>query len=496
MMVRSTGACWQRSNFPQFGTLEKDLETEVAIVGGGITGLTTAVLLAEAGKRVALFESRQLAAGVSGLTTAHLTEALDARYHQLEADFGLLGARLARESTRAAIDKIAELSREDSGFARVDGYLFADDEKQTSELDAELEAAQKAGAAVERVRDLPIALAAHGALKFRDQAQLNPTDYLSALATRLSQSGARIYEGVAVVNVDSEGRPRLETSAGPTVRADAVVLATHAPFVDMKVQLQLAQYRSYVVAGRIPRPLGALYWDLADPYHYVRSATVQGEHYLIVGGADHRTGTMPKGGPGAPFQELQSYAARLGAEPQLCWSAQVAESSDGLPFIGRPDADVPLYVAQGFAGNGMTFGTLSAMIISDSLLGRANRYAELYRADRIKPLASAAAVIGENAETAAHFARGHLLPASRDPVETLPAGEGKVFKVGHEKLAVYRDDAGALHAVSAICTHQGCQVAFNPIERSWDCPCHGSRFGVDGEVLDGPAKQALAKHSL
>lgn len=494
--MKSTKPLWSRPA-QRFAPLEADLHTEVVVVGGGITGVTTALLLASQGKRVALLEARSLGAGVTGATTAHLTEALDARYRNLESDFGEEGARLARASSRAAIEKIAELSSGvDCGFERVPGYLYGDQEKHLAELDAELLAAARAGAQVRRRSDVPLPLPVRGAVVFENQAQFRPLDYLAGLAARLEPAGAQVFEGVTVLDVETEGQLRLKTSRGVSVTADAVVLATHAPFQSLKVQLELAQYRSYVVSGPVAAPLRGLFWDLNEPYHYVRTATVDGRHHLIVGGGDHRTGTLPEGGPAAPYWELDALAAKLGATSSERWSAQVVESSDGLPFIGKLEPKVELYVAQGFAGNGMTLGTLSAMLISDALLGRDNPYAELYRADRFKPLASAATVVSENAETAAHLVAGHVKPVSDEPLATLPLGEGRIVKAGGKKLAVYRDQDGALHAVSAICTHQGCQVAFNPVECSWDCPCHGSRFGVDGGVLDGPAKIPLEKQSL
>ncbi len=475
------------------------MHADVAVIGGGITGLTAALLLAEAGKRVTLLESRRLGSGVSGRTTAHLTEELDTRYHQLESKLGRESAAKARASSRDAIELIGRLAGSggiDCGFERVPGYLFATDEQQLAELEAELPAAQRAGATVARTTELPLPLAAKGALIFADQAQFRPLDYLRGLAERLAQTKARVAEGVLVTNVESKGVFRLETSTGHTVTADRVVLATHAPFQTMKLELQLAQYRSYVVSGPLDRPLGGLFWDLADPYHYYRSVKLGEQEYLIVGGGDHRTGTQPEGGPGAPFEELEQLAARFGCTPTERWSAQVAEPADGLPFIGKPDPKSELYVAQGYSGNGMTFGTLAAMLISDSILGRDNAYADLYRADRLKPLAAATSVLSENAETAAHLVAGHVKPVSDRPLSELSSGDGCIIKRDGKRLAVYRDAAGALHAVSAICTHQGCQVAFNPTEQSWDCPCHGSRFDVDGAVLDGPAKKPLERHEL
>lgn len=496
-LARATEPLWRRPGLPKARALDADVRADVVVVGGGITGVTTALLLAEAGKRVVLLESRRIGAGVTGSTTAHLTEALDTRYHVLESRFGREGARLARQSTRAAIDKMTELAAgNECGLERVDGYLFSNRQQDLPELDTEHLAAERAGARVERVEDIPLRLPHRGGLWFRDQAQLRPLDYLAVLLDRSTRASVRIFEGVTVEDVQTKGRLQLETNVGRRVNADAIVLATHAPYQNLKLELELAQYRSYAVAGRAAQPLRGLFWDMQDPYHYYRSSTIDGEHYVIIGGGDHRTGTVPQAGPEAPFRELVELGASLGIEAEWRWSAQVAESADGLPFIGKPDPDVELYLAQGFSGNGMTFGTLSAMLISDALLGRSNPYADLYRADRFKPLASAKALVSENVETAGHLTAGHLKPVSDAPVEQLARGEGRILKVDGHKLAVFRDQGGALHAVSAVCTHQGCQVAFNPVECSWDCPCHGSRFDIDGQVLDGPAKRALEKKAL
>jgi glycine/D-amino acid oxidase-like deaminating enzyme/nitrite reductase/ring-hydroxylating ferredoxin subunit len=378
---------------------------------------------------------------------------------------------------------------------RLDGYLFTEDQAQVAALDAEFSAAERAGASVER-RKLPLPFATQAGLCFADQLQFQPLEYLGALVTRLGETSARIFEGTTMLDVATDGASRIETDVGPHVTADAVVLATHAPFSKLTLQLELAQYRSYVVAGRVANAPAGLFWDLDDPYHYVRRAWRGGDAYLVVGGEDHRTGTPPELGVDAPFAELEAYAARFGVQPDARWSAQVVESADGLPFIGKPDPSQDLYVATGFGGNGTTFGTLAAMLISDAILGRDNAYAELYRANRWKPLAALRAVVSENLETAAHLVSGHLKPASHAPLAEFPIGVGRIVSHDGKRLAVYRDQDGAMHAVSAICTHMGCQVAFNPLERSWDCPCHGSRFDLEGRVLDGPATKPLAKQAV
>jgi glycine/D-amino acid oxidase-like deaminating enzyme/nitrite reductase/ring-hydroxylating ferredoxin subunit len=496
--MHSTGSIWERpASLRNFRPLDADSVVDVAVVGGGITGLTTALLLAEAGKRVALLESRHLGAGVTGSTTAHVTEAIDTRYHELESKFGREGAQLVRASSRDAMETIARLaSGADCGLERLNGYLFTDDEAQIAELDAEFSAAERAGASVERCR-APLPFPSRAGLCFADQLQLRPLEYLGALVTRLGQTSAKLFEGTAMLDITTRGGLSvIATDNGPTVTTEAVVLATHAPFANLTLQLELAQYRSYVVAGRVASAPAGLFWDMEDPYHYVRHVSQGGQSYLVIGGEDHRTGTAPEFGDDAPFGDLEAYAARFGVQPEARWSAQVVESADGLPFIGKADPNQNLYVATGFGGNGTTFGTLAAMLISDSILGRDNPYAELYRANRFKPLAALRAVVSENLETAAHLVSGHLKPVSHAPLSELPIGVGRIVSHDGKRLAVYRDQDGGLHAVSAICTHQGCQVAFNPRERSWDCPCHGSRFDLEGRVLDGPATKPLAKQSI
>lgn len=497
--LNSTGPLWKRaadaSTFPR---LEADLSVDVAVVGGGITGVTAALLLAEAGQRVALLEGRQIAAGVTGHTTAHLTEAIDLRYHRIEGKFGRDAAKLVRESSRAAIEKIATLSSsclDGCEFKRLPGYLFAADAAGVAEIETEREAAKRAGAEVD-LGVVPLSLAAGPGLCFRNQARIDPVRYVGALAQKVPRASAHVFERTQVVEIEPGEPCRLRLEHGPTVSARAIVLATHAPFSKVSFQLKISQYRSYALAGPLADFPEALFWDTQDPYHYLRPAIVGGQRQLIIGGEDHKTGKAPDGPPDQPFTNLRAYAATLGMQPNAYWSAQVVESVDGLPFIGPPAASEPVHVATGFAGNGMTFGTLAAMMLTDALLGVANPYAELYRAGRFKPLASLGSVVSENVDFPTHLVTDPLHASERFEPANLAAGDGCVVRVDGARLAVYRDQGGRLHALSAICTHLGCQVAFNSVERSWDCPCHGSRFDIDGAVLDGPATKPLERRQL
>lgn len=502
--MRATSSIWTQGELaPRYPRLDSDLEVDVAIVGGGVTGLTTALLLAEGGRKVAVLEGRRLGSGVSERSTAHVTEAVDTRYAELERrDTDL--ARAVRESSRAAIELIARLAPGcdgQAGFRRVPGYLFSEDAGQTEALRAEAAAARRAGATVE-FGEVPLPIARGAGVRFESQAELDPVAYVKGLAERAQAASARLFEDSLVVGLESGERVRLELEHGARVTATEVILATHAPFTKATFQTKIAQYRSYVVAAPLTKPLDALFWDTADPYHYVRSGRTGGshpgsqDHYLIVGGEDHKTGQEPDGGTQGAFERMLAYSRRLGSEPTLRWSAQVVESLDGLPYIGKPSEAEPVHVATGFGGNGITFGTLAAMILCGDLLDNVSPYAHWYRAKRFETATSLPPLLKENVDFPLQLLRDRLHGlAPRSPAE-LREGEGAVLQVDGEKLAVYRDATGQLHAVSALCTHLGCQVAFNPSEQSWDCPCHGSRFDVDGAVLDGPANRRLAQRLL
>ncbi|HYO98233.1 MAG TPA: FAD-dependent oxidoreductase [Polyangiaceae bacterium] len=478
--------------------LEQDeLHVDVAVVGAGITGVTAALLLKLAGKRVALVEAREVGSGVTSGTTAHLTEAVDTRYHVLESKFGKEGARLIAGSSRAAIEQVAELASRfssDADFERLPGYLYTEHDEDVEQIQLELEAARRAGLQVE-LAHVPLPLPVKAGLRFDNQAQFHPTAYLSGLVSRIPGDGSHVFEQMRVLSVD-EGEPcRLHFGHGPTITAERVILATHAPINRLMLQTKVAHYRSYVVSGPVEQAPYGLFWDTDDPYHYIRAQQVGYQKHLIVGGADHKTGQ--ESDTEAPFASLSTYAERLGLRHvEHRWSAQVIEPVDGLPFIGRNALSSHVYIATGYSGNGTSFGTLAAMILRDACLDKPNPYADLYQATRMKPLASLATFLEENVDFPLHLLSDRLRPPNARSLDDIAPGEGKIVRVKGQRLAVYRDDQGSLHAVSPVCTHLGCHVAFNQVEKSWDCPCHGSRFNVDGGVIEGPALHALQKKSL
>jgi len=479
----------------KYAALQRELEVDVAVVGGGLTGLTTAALLSRGGKRVALLEARGLAEGVSGFTTAHLTEVLDTRYHQLIKDFGEEGARLARESSRAAIDLVESLVRDralECDFERIPGFLFAEDDPGVEDIEREVEACRTLGMDPQLTSSVPLPFSVKRAARFEGQAQFHPRAYLLGLAERLQDEGVAIFENTRVLDIE-DGTPCLVTTTGGRVKASEVIIATHSP-VATKYALytRLYPYRSYVLGAPVRGPeLGALLWDTAEPYHYIRTARANGGVVLLVGGEVHKVGHERD--TWRPYARLETWARKRFdmEEVQWRWSAQVIETPDGLPFIGHKPLRKHILLATGYAGNGMTFGTVSAMLMSALVLGRENPWTQLYSPSRKKPLASAREFLSENADVSATYLGDRLTPAEHADTASIPPGEGAIVEVSGHKRAVYKDPSGALTILSPVCPHLGCHVKWNDSESSWDCPCHGSRYEATGEVIDGPSVKPL-----
>ncbi|WP_394821678.1 FAD-dependent oxidoreductase [Pendulispora albinea] len=489
-------------SYPQ---LDRGLHVDVAVVGGGITGLTAALILKRAGKKVAVLEARRVGGENSMHTTAHLTEAIDARYATLEKDFGAEAAKAAALSSRAAVARIGAFVRE-LGIACdhriVPGLLYSEREEDLHALHEEYEAAARAGIPVRMIREVPLPFPCAAAICFPDQAQLHAGHYLMALARAIPGDGCHVFEGAQVRDIE-EGEPcRLVVANGKDeltpvqpLTADRVIVAASAPPTRLAMQTKLAHYRTYAIAIRDPGNIpGVLLWDTDQPYHYIRLAEASGSRYAIIGGEDHKTGQNDDAE--ACWTRLETYARqRFGAaEVTHRWSGQILEPLDGLPYIGRLPGKEKISIGIGYSGNGMTFGTLAGMLLADEAAPHAGAYLELYSPSRIKPLASAKPFFKENIDFPAHFVGDRLRHAHT--LDEVAAGEGKIVLMGTEKVAVYRDELGAVHALSPVCSHLGCHVTFNNAERSWDCPCHGSRFDTSGKVLHGPATRPLTRRPI
>jgi glycine/D-amino acid oxidase-like deaminating enzyme/nitrite reductase/ring-hydroxylating ferredoxin subunit len=473
---------------------------DVCIVGAGISGLTTAYTLACAGKSVIVLEDGPTGGGETSRTTAHLVNALDDRYSDLEKVHGENGARLAAESHTAAIDRIEEIiAREEIAceFERLDGYLFAPPDEPTDVIDDELAAAHRAGLReVERVNRAPLEHFNTGAcLRFPRQAQFHPLRYLDGLSRAIEAKGGLIFNNTRAVEFRGGPPCRVTTSKGHMVACAAIVVATNSPVNDwVAIHTKQAAYRTYVVGVRVPRGsvTKALYWDTLNPYHYVRLQKELKHEVLIVGGEDHKTGQADDADE--RFSRLEAWTrARfpMAGDTEFRWSGQVMEPVDRLAFIGRNPGDQDIYVVTGDSGNGMTHGTIAGILLTDLILGRKNAWESLYDPSRVS-LRASLVFAKENVNVATQFG-DYVTAGEVDSVDEIARGSGAVFRRGLFKVAIYRDTKGALLERSAICPHLGCIVAWNSTEKTWDCPCHGSRFDKTGKVVNGPAVADLSK---
>ncbi|OFZ56566.1 MAG: hypothetical protein A2428_10660 [Bdellovibrionales bacterium RIFOXYC1_FULL_54_43] len=467
------------------------------MIGSGISGLTAAWLLKKAGRTVAVVDKASVASGESGHTTAHITELIDSGYHKLISHFGENGARMARESSRAAIDQIAANIDElgiDCYFRRVPAYIYCESSKQRQELERELDAMHRVGIkSAKLVREVPLPFRTFAGLLVPDQAQFHPVLYYRGLAEAIDGHGCSIIENTFARDV-SDGNPcSVDTDRGE-IRGKRVLVLTDSPMsTRFLMHTKIASYRTYVLAATCTESIApGLFWDTADPYHYTRTQEMpDATSLLVIGGEDHKTGM--KRDTNDSFEKLERWSRERFSitDVRYHWSGQVVEPVDGLPFIGRSPLSRNVYLATGYSGNGMTFGTLAGMILSDEVLEQKNSWSALYDASRVKVFGSVTTYVNENKDYPLCLFRDRISPPEVTSLEDIPAGEGRIAKVNEERLAVFRDARGELHAVSPACTHLGCHVRFNEAEESWDCPCHGSRFGINGEVLHGPAVSAL-----
>ncbi len=500
-----TVSLWMATaDMPSYPPLTENATADVCIVGAGIAGMTTAYMLTQAGRSVVVLDDGPVGGGETGRTTAHIANAMDDRFHRLEQLHGEEGSRIAAASHGAAIDRIEAIVRAegiDCAFERVDGYLFLGGDDKEEELARELEATHRAGLTdvepLDRIPKLPFD--SGPCLRFPRQAQFHPLAYLAALARIVTRNGGKIHTGSHVAGFEAKPRrPQVKTSDKKTVTADAVVFATNSPINDwVKMHTKQAPYRSFVIGARIPRgsvPKG-LYWDTPDPYHYIRiQADVGGSDVLLVGGEDHKTGQKDD----APerFARLEAWTRQRFPMVQSVdyrWSGQVMEPVDHMGFIGRnPGSDGKnVYIATGDSGQGMTHGTIAGILITDLIVGRENAWESLYDPSRIS-LKSGMEFAKENLNVAAQF-RDYVTPGDVASPDEIPPGTGAVIRRGRHKVAVYRDDSGTVHERSAVCTHLYCIVDWNSTEKTWDCPCHGSRFDPLGKVVNGPAIAPLAE---
>ncbi|MCU7494814.1 MAG: FAD-dependent oxidoreductase [Ignavibacteria bacterium] len=490
-----------------FGKLDRNLKVDVVIVGAGISGLTTAYLLSREGKNVAVVEDGNIGSGESGRTTAHISNALDDRYSYITEILGMDKARMAAESHSQAIHIIEDIvQREniDCDFERLKGYLFLHPSDNKKTLDDELNATQQLSIRTEMIEGVPgIPMETGPCLMFPDQATFNPIKYLDGLAAAIVRNEGKIFTNTRASKIDDSG---ILSENGFSIKADFIVVATNSPVNDkFAIHTKQAPYRTYVIAGLIKKGTlpHALWWDTGDqnsiwtndPYHYVRLQNYNDEYELLIaGGEDHKTGQPNEEG----LQEEDRYNnlikwtyERFPVESiEYKWSGQVMEPVDAMAFIGKNPMDSDnVFIATGDSGNGMTHGTIAGILITDLIIGRHNPWEELYDPSR-KTMKTAGDFIKENLNVAKQF-KEYLTPGDVDSVKDLGPGQGAIIRSGLTKAAVYKDDEGKLFAYSAVCPHLKCILEWNGEEKTFDCPCHGSRFTCFGKVVNGPAPHDL-----
>ena len=494
-----TVSYWEQSeNLPDKPALDNSIETEVCVIGGGISGLTTAYLLSKTGRRVIVIDDGAIGGGETCRTTAHLANALDDRIYRVEEWHGEEKAHLAVAAHARAIDeieRIVEAEKIDCDFLRVDGYLIEAEDGEDN-LNKELEAAHRAGLSdVEFVERAPVKDFDTGScLRFPRQGQFHILEYISGLAKAIEQNGGRIFSGTRAVEWNGKESPEVKTASGQTIRTQSIVLATNYPIMS-KMFAKLPAYRTYVVGMRVPRDSveKALFWDTADPYRYARIQPESDYDVLIVGGEDHRTGQAEDFD--ARFGRLVQWTQKrfpMAQEVLYKWSGQFLETHDGLAFIGRFSESEPnVYLITGDSGMGMTHGTIGGMLVSDLILGRDNSWTEVFDPSRILTQSITEAVPEIVSSTVPYV--DWLTGGDVSLADEIKNGQGAIISHGTTKIAAYRDEAGKLYQRSAVCAHLGCIVRFNSLEKTWDCPCHGSRYGIDGHAINTPAFTELAE---
>jgi glycine/D-amino acid oxidase-like deaminating enzyme/nitrite reductase/ring-hydroxylating ferredoxin subunit len=490
---------------PAFPKLSGTAQADVCVIGGGIAGLTTAYLLSREGQSVVLVEALALGAGETGRTTAHFMPP-DDRYCEIEKSFGADAARKVAQSFQAATELAESIAREqapDCGFERLDGFLYCPPGMNTDILDRELASASRAGVSVQCLSKAPgLPFDTGPCIGFSHQAQFHPMRYLTGLANACARQGVRIHCQTRALDIHGTSASQSVKTEHGEIRANAVVVATNTPFNDRVVMhTKQSGYRTYVIAVEVPKESvpRLLLWDTGDPYYYVRLAsgtTGAASDVLIVGGADHKVGQDPH--PEHRWNEIERWVRQRfpkAAATVSRWSGQVMEPADGLAYFGRNPMDGKnVYVITGDSGTGMTHCTAGAIAVTGMIMGRPNAWADVYDPSR-KATHGLGEFIKEQANTLSQYKDLATGGDVSDASELAP-GEGAVIRQGLSKLAVYRDDASKLHVRSAMCTHLGCVVTWNSAEKSWDCPCHSSRFDVEGEVLHGPAGAPLSPATL
>ncbi|MCA9115529.1 MAG: FAD-dependent oxidoreductase [Planctomycetaceae bacterium] len=477
------------------------LETDVLIVGGGITGLTAAMHLVAAGRKVAVLEAGRIGAGTTAGTSGHLEALPDQGAGKLIRDFGCEAARAVTRARMEAIDQIETWCHDlatDADFRRVPACSCTESNSEKDSVRQECEHVRELGldAAMLDLTASGLPLPAVAGFRVERQGRFHSVRYLRALAQRLQSDGCRIHEHTRAMP-PRDGDPCTVETAHGQVTAGRVLLCTHSAYLGIsEIDIRVAPYQSYVMTVRVREEFpDVLYWDDAEPYHYIRRATAADPHLLIVGGADHKTGQG--GNEAEACDRLERYVRERFDVTEILqrWSAEYFEPADGLPLIGRVPFRERTFLATGFSGTGLTFGTVAGRVLADLVLERETPLADIFSMSRLKLLAAGKGLLTENLNAAHRFVADRFGGREIDSLDEIAAGEGAVVQYRGSQWAVYRDPQQAVHVLSPVCTHAGCHVQWNEAEHTWDCPCHGGRFSPQGQRLYGPPADDLEQQA-
>ncbi len=505
-MIQRDGAMvslWQDKapGFTPGSVADPEFIYDVIIVGGGITGISTALSLQEAGKKCLVLEKENLGYGTTGGTTAHLNTLLDTPYTTIQQNFSADDAKLtadaAHEALRLIHDRINRFAIS-CGFKEQQAFLYAQDQEQDEQLEEIAKASAEAGLDLTYTKEIPVPIPFTKAIQVNGQASFSPLDYLYGIAKAFEQAGGTIVEHCRVTAVEEIEPLHITTDKG-TFKAINLVYATHIPPGVNLLHLRCIPYRSYAIAVVLPEdeyPDGLSY-DMVDPYHYFRTQEIDGRRYLIAGGKDHKTGHEEN--TRHCFDTLEALVRRYFNVKEIAyrWSSQYYESADGLPYIGHlPGHPQNIYVATGFGGNGMIYSSVAAITLMNLLTDQEHQYCKLFNPNRLKPVAGFTNFIQHNADVVKQFAGKIFSGEKISGWVDLAPDEAKLIKEEGHKIGLYKDQNGALHGVNPSCTHLHCDVSWNNAEQSWDCPCHGARYSMDGKVMTGPADRDLEQITL
>ncbi|GAB3169613.1 FAD-dependent oxidoreductase [Telluribacter humicola] len=503
----------KRSEYP---SLEGNIEVDVAIIGGGITGITTAQRLVAAGKKVAVLDARRIGGGTTGWSSGNLYVPVSPYYQNIKTNRDTQTIQTIAQARSAALDFIelqASSKNIDCHFSRRPWYYYTYEDKMVSKIEKEVDALREAGLQVELVDEVPPLHKSNikKAARMDGQARFHPLKYVLGMAENIAAQGAQLYEYTTVYDYKEEEDHCIVKTTNGSVKASYVVVATHLPIGIHTVHTVAGPYRSYAVAVKLRGEYPDAYFWHNDGIH--KTITTHGSEskdldILMVVGNHHKTGQASEQEYQHYFKELEDYARKTFdvASVEYRWSAQHYRSGDGVPYIGQTNigaAGLPTigskrtYMATSYDADGLTYGTVAGIHISEQILGKENpEWVEAFNPKRIASLATVKEFIKENANVAVQYIKGNPFTADVSEFKEIQKGEGKTIKVNGEKLAAYRDEKDQLHVCSAICPHLLCAVNWNNAEKTWDCPCHGSRFMIDGTVIEGPAIHNLEKKDI